>query len=478
MVKSKVVLTRQLRKIVKKRGKKNGLGTRVRNTRRRAIKFSTIANVERAFATARAPASAPSSSMMGDKGFIHCRLNPFESSNGVGLNDGSLMAKIVYDSKIYADISSIESTVSILILPWMPACAGISGVCTVAQGNQTSTSIGLVNNTLTYAWYPILMQGAQNNGAIQIPEAESSPPIQAGKARLLTQGYRLIYTGPANTCSGLITVSSSSANIVQVLSETNTSGLGSAANPYSSFILQPQIASTLSSFTAPTAIAGTSMPLGTNMPVVNVAANFANYSPETVTYRPEVGCSGVLRHATRNYEFNPISELNQCPIQTATQLTTTFGSTPYVYNPAFFTTLNATAQTNQAMPNCDVGNFSIIYWWDNDWQPVSIQISGASSTATYRLEVVQCFEFIPEINSAFRPLAKISGVDNSNHQRIADMHLANQPIAIPANQRIPMPSSRSFIDDLGDTALHAANVAIDNAPVAVKLLARMFETIL
>jgi hypothetical protein len=471
--KGKVKLTRKLRQIVRNRNK----SSRVRNIRRKAIKFPTLESVQRSLASANNSSRA---SMMGDKGFIHCRLNPFESSNGVGLNDGSLMAKIVYDSKTYVDITNITSTISILILPWMPACAGISGLCTVNQSSPYTGAVNLANNSLGYGWYPVLMQGAQNNSAIQIPETTSAPPIQAGKARLLTQGYRLVYTGPTNSCAGLITVSSSSANITQVLSETNTSGLGTSALPYNSFILQPQAAATLSQFTAPSSINGTSMPLGTNMPVVNVISTFSQYSPETVTYRPEVGCSGVLRHGTRNYEFNPISEYNQCPIQTATQLTTTFSSAPYIYNPAFFTTLSATAQTNQAMPNCDVGNFSIIYWWDNDWQPVSIQISGANSAASYRLEVVQCFEFIPEASSTFRPLAKVSGVDNSNHQRIADMHLAKQPIAIPANARIPMPGEaykmtpRSFVDDLDD----ATSVLRDNGADAVKLLTRIFDAVL
>jgi hypothetical protein len=396
-----------------------------------------------------------------DMSFVHCRVQPFSTASGVMLNDGSNLARIVYDSKVYATITAAPSqtvlgNIYIQIVPWLPYCAliksGVPGNIAI-NGNSLSTSSDFFSG-----WYPIMAQGLNNVETGRL--ITTQPPVNAGKARLLTQGFRLIYTGPAFDVAGIITVTSGSQTVQAAAPAIAGSGV-TADDPFTS---------------VPINFNGTPVPY-TSGAILAVSDQYTvnsdvsdSYAPDTVTYRTEVGCHGVLRRNSQSYEFQPV--LKNAAFIFDPNATVLMNSSGAFYLPSYV------ASPVAVSPVTTVGTG--IYWWDNEWDTINIGISGANVDASFRLEIVQCFEFVPEATSVFRPLAKRPGTNNKAQQLLADDHLAKQPVAIPANAQVPMPTwsprptmpyNPTFTDDL----LDMAGVLKTNGTDAVKTVASLLK---
>lgn len=192
-----------------------------------------------------------------------------------------------------------------------------------------------------------------------------SDPYNSTTARMISCGYRLIYTGPATTCAGSITVTPNPIGWGQLATQATggfTIGL-------------PTISGT----------AGANLAGGAQLLDCDITINATAMTRASKTFRPEQGVYVVPTHRSTDFKMNPTLVCSVAPVANA------------------ITATGAATLTSFLRPAGGV-NPGIV-WYDNDWTTYSIVIQGVNADASFRLEAVCCMEYNPAITSAFYPLS-------------------------------------------------------------------------
>jgi len=340
-----------------------------------------------------------------DMHYLRCRLDPLNSTAGGGLNDGLASKKVVFDCRTFGDftVDTVSQQFIIKVVPWIPYPALIkTGSASVPSGfTVNGVAITAAHSATDVRWIPLCT--TQNAGSVA---AGQTPllPFAGGTYRLISMGWKLIYTGAASSCSGILTVKESPVTI-------NSRGPNTSA----------QVLASPGDAVVTTYAAGT-------VPIASVSSSTAVATLTTDTHecRPEVGCSGVLRHVNNNYRTQAIKNVTELPVS-------------YSYDGI------ANGRAFISSPS-SVAAFGSLAFYDNDYTP--IEISGKAVNGSFRLELVQCFEVIPDVSSTAILVAKQPGKDNRVSQELADQYLAKAPVSIPLGQS----HFQRFLQTIGSTA--------------------------
>nr|QYF49962.1 MAG: hypothetical protein 2 [Heilongjiang sediment noda-like virus 3] len=290
------------------------------------------------------------------KGYLACRYSPFEG-HSQGVPDGNGRNLTLRDYYTAFDISCDESGFDAVIVPWVPMQAlirpGRPGSTMNINGNPytspASTDVWSANGSTTIAALGARPDSMTGNGNNHI-----------ASGRIVTVGYKLIYTGRASTCEGTIQADLFPQKLDLV--ETNAAA----------------VKRWLWNGTQAT----TDWPANT-VKVANMDFDVLSdaLAPTTVVTRPEHGLTGVLsrRTSSKNNTFKPFYELGLVPIQdfgTPSGTYTSFTAYPAIADDAYHNN-----------PRCPT--VSLI---DDDFNVVRIRVR-TGNAVTYRLEVLTCVQF-------------------------------------------------------------------------------------
>jgi hypothetical protein len=413
----KVVKTTIKRTVQKKRKP-----ARTRNTTRpqgKAITSArTTAQVEKDLKTVFSPPRA--SVMKGMDDWSMCRLNPWSANmKGAILPDGSGDPRFSIDLYSYTDIASTSPTWSaqLQILPTLPYCAMFIPTQTA---NYTLTGPYMMTGTWTGANGGMHSFVGNINAGLALPingtkavttylddpysDNASAQFISANKARIISMGWRLVYTGPANACTGVVTVSS---------------------NPTKT---DPPFFKSTGTLTWNNAV-------GVATDVGNTATNPARCLPitfgaayaskDSVSDRPEATLMGLVRHSSPVYNWQDLYEQPLCltyQVPGSNQNATAIYS--YPVGGGFTPIINTATVTH--------GTISL---FDDGWDAVNIMLN--SVTGTFRLETWQCLEYIPQPESIYYDIAKVSNLANTQLVTSVNKAASEVPIAHSAKDRKP-----------------------------------------
>lgn len=334
--------------------------------------------------------------------YVSCRVDPFLMKSGAstGIPDGSNANFILIDSLVFDTITCLDAEGFIIqTLPMLPAMAGIRGLRTGA--NNISVN-GTPVTTVEKYLYPISVPTAYTNGDYS-PGANTNDPYDSSTARLVSVGYRLIYTGQSSLCSGTISVTPNSAafaNMAAVTSTNSPPGPGGTA-----LQVQSATGATLTNVAVNTPVYGMDLSLSPTA-----------YTKDSVVVRPEHGVMVLPKHRSSDFKAYPTTD------------------EPYGlvldggFNTSAATLYNALCGSG---PTGTSTRLSGCTWFDNDWSGAQIVVTGMAAGATFRWESVCCMEYMPRNNSGYMPLtiktSKTSVADIDRAQNLTNA----MPVAVP-----------------------------------------------
>lgn len=334
-----------------------------------------------------------------DDKFMLCRLNPFLSNGGVPIPDAGNSNFMVIDLMAYNDITTgTAGNFYIQTIPCLPTMA--LGTCLSAT-TSTFTVDGIAFNGQTGdiffdstksdgAWVPLASpltySPTQGAGSVFVPGVTTGDAFSSTKARLISVGYRLFYTGPATAAQGVITVTPSACGFsVGGVTTFNST----TSPPAGSISVAVNIANNTRS-------SGVYVNIGTPILQMDCDVSSNIVSPRSRMYRPEQGCLVIPQHKSKDYKIQPTTDTPYCILTGAPTSSSA-----------------ALAFTNNILSNSTAGTpmGGGVVWFDQDWESFLIAVTGAGSGATYRLETIGCFEFTPSGNSAFSLLTRGKSVN-------------------------------------------------------------------
>jgi hypothetical protein len=345
--------------------------------------------------------------------YVHCRIDPFGSDGTSSIPDGANTSFITSDTRMYDNISLgtgiVATTYSFTIqtLPTLPSSAVIVGASSPLNVNGTTiidptltSSLNGPSSTTYQAPLSVLPPylGAPGPTGNYLPGTVTNDPYNSNTARLVAAGYRLIYTGPALTCQGIITVSPSDVGIADG-PDTETPG-----NPLG-------IRDT----------AGVIVPLFNNTPQLALDAGLISkaMTRDTVTLRPEQGLTFIPRHKGANYKVQPTTDMARAILANASSIGTVGAN-------------NMFGRNNVAAASTYNGG---VIWFDNDWTGCKICVQDVNSDASFRWETIWCMEYNPAPGGVLSTLTKEATKSAPSEIIQAEKILAQMPIAQPLSGR-------------------------------------------
>lgn len=340
--------------------------------------------------------------------YVRCRTDPFHGAGRTSIPDGGNNNFISVDTFSVDTITCSQAKTSFIIqtLPCLPALAMIAGMpSTNLNINGTDVTAPSViqpdSQASQAAWTPLSVPtpytGTLNGYGLGAPQSD---PYASTKARMVAVGYRLIYTGPTQTCSGAIVVTPNDVSF-NIASTTTT---GATPSVGQTFNLRGVNATQVASYTAG---------LGTVILDADLKISPSTMTRESVSFRPEQGVLILPRHRTSNYKLVPTQPV------------------PYGLTVGFNTSAALPEEwysvLNTANPNYRGG----IVWYDDDWESFQVYATGLNSDASFRWETVLCMEYNPQLSSPMAPLATKRSPNQPAEIKQAEQELSRLPAATP-----------------------------------------------
>jgi len=346
-----------------------------------------------------------------------CRLNPWNASsmmNMARLPDGNSANGYSYDLYSFADVTlSSSNNITFTTFPGLPFQAMLtfpSGASTVTISGANSQGVsapaaagglGFYNYTgpaATGATVPICY------GRFPVddnPFTANPASYGATKARIISQAWRLTYTGPASTCSGIVTVTPTPLGMDP--EEPMNKGLGRI-----NYQNLAGVAATSSTDCALTPV------LIQQMSYVIPSAN-----KESKQMRPETTPTGLVRRsaASTDWNFRDVAAQSLILTQPIGAGATLGGGSLNAYFAAAF---------SQPAAGGSTATLGSVDFLDNQWESTSVVLTGV--TGSFRFETITCFEFIAQTSSIQYDLSTpspplntkaLQGVESAAHARLA-----------------------------------------------------------
>lgn len=362
--------------------------------------------------TARTPSSvignlgAPRARSSVANNYMLSRLNPFESRGSVTIPDGQNTNFLSTDMMLNDTIVPGGTGFVIQTLPCLPAAAMIApltgSTLTVNGVAVTAPSSLSLTDAVGFGCYPLSVPPQYKIGAGFSPGVAQDDIYYATKARAVAYGYRLIYTGPAQTCAGAIVVTPNDVSFSELGNTTDNTG---AAGKISLAISRPDNLAT----------GVTSAPIGCPILLTDLRLSSTAITRDSMTFRPEQGVVIVPRHHSSNYGIKPVVDV---PFGVVAESALTTSS---------YTMLMQDRQTGP-------GYCGGIIFYDNDWESFQISVTGINSDATYRWETVILMEYGPSLSSAFQPFTQKTSTEDKALMSNTNAVLDRAPAVTTLNQ--------------------------------------------
>jgi hypothetical protein len=390
--------------------------------------------------------------------YLKCRLNPFAGNGGMGIPDGGNTNYIVSDTYSFDTINCSANSTDFVIqtLPCLPTMAAIIpttvGSTTFKVNNQIvkpPVGISPVGTLASNSWYPLsICPPYLTTTTTSIPGLVTQDPWNSTKARLISVGYKLIYTGPVNTCAGVVTVTPNDV----AFAPAGVTSAGSTSSPTSGVLLNINQPSQAVLDTAGT---------GTTVLTMDCKNSTSTMTRESISFRPETSIIITPRHRTNDFKLLPTSQ-STYGIVANVGLT---GGQPTVSNYYNYLTFNGTSTTG-------TGNYGGgIIWYDNDWESLQIVVSNCNNEASFRWETVYCFEYNPSLNSPFAPLTLKKAENKPAAIEQANAILDSRPAAIPvtdAEKKANDTKAKTMLKDMNiQTKEQLAKIVKDGMNAAI-----------
>lgn len=310
--------------------------------------------------------------------YVKCRSDPFRGSGAAAIPDGSNSNFMVVDAFMVDTITAPGSSFVFQTIPTLPALGMIASLSTlVVNGNSVGPVADLQpGSTPNHQWYPMCIPTPY--AISTLPGIVINDPYSAVTARMISVGYRIIYTGPATTCSGSITVTPNSMGLELVGTTTTNATTGVT------------LSTTKADNSLGSAIAG-----GTPVLNAEISINSSALTRASVTVRPEQGLYLLPTHRSTNHKVQPT---------VITPYAVLAGSSP-----------TSTGASRHLLKQSNGIDFGVI-WYDTDWSGFQVAFNGINSDASYRIESVLCMEYNPSVSSTFYPLTMKSSPPLSTPQ--------------------------------------------------------------
>ena len=310
--------------------------------------------------------------------YVKCRTDPFRGSGAAAIPDGSNSNFMVIDSFMVDTITNPGSSFVFQTLSTLPALGMIASAFSLGVNGVTVSPVTNLQPAATanQQWYPICIPTPY--AIASIPGTYFADPYSATTARMISVGYRIIYTGPATTCSGSITVTPNSVGLEPAGTVTTNTASGA----------------TMTTSKADNS-AGTTIPGGCPILNAEVTINPTALTRASVTVRPEEGLYLLPTHRSTVHRVLPT---------TITSYAVLAGATPA----ATVAYRHLLKQAN----GLDIG----VVWYDSDWSGFQVSFNGINSDASFRIESVVCMEYNPAVSSTFYPLTMKASPPNNTSQ--------------------------------------------------------------
>lgn len=302
--------------------------------------------------------------------YIQCRLSPFTASNGLGIPDDTDAKRLVVDHRQITSFKMGSSgSMNIVVAPTIPQIVWFQ---TTTSSDTTYTVNGdhpTTHNGDENLFHPITITQYQNmlltrNDAAGLYNTFPTY-LNAMRARIVTIGYRIIYTGSTMNNSGSIML--------------NKLGMS----------LQPPIGNA-STFSVYNGHGGTDLNYNVNQVLVqrmNLSKTFDTIVSDTVRVPLRQGVQGLLKHASSDYKWCDVTDNENYLCST------------------LYDNLSLFTQGLDRGPDY-ISQWPSVQFADDQWSPAAISIRGATEGQTFDLETVFCIEYIPNLESESASLAK------------------------------------------------------------------------
>jgi len=336
-------------------------------------------------------------------GFIHCRLDPFSSTGSLGIPDTSNVRRIVVDHKGYCDLTlGASGTMWLRTLPTpnMPLIVQgatgdtirVDGLPIIQVGTASDQRFGWVPGIINSEWSSWNLGGPGNVAGAQPTVLPT--PFASSKFRIVTQGFRIWYTGAASACSGVLTVTADSLAIDE---DAEHLDFASGFENYDTSGTRTLI----------------NQPAGTqNYRAVRLSATGTGDLPSTQMARPDAGALCLIKHISPTYEWVPINGV------------------PQMFYAANFTSGGNPISLVGTRATKGYGTFPGI---DAGWESVFLSITGAQAGATYRVECITCVEYEPQQDSAVARFSKLPAQTNDAVVKAVDAVAKTIPSYLPVS---------------------------------------------
>lgn len=308
--------------------------------------------------------------------YVDCRLNPWSGMKSTGIPDDSDLPRVVIDHRFLTSFTfGNTGNFNILAMPLFPTplLANVASASdTTFQINGIHPTYGAGSGLVYYAagilpeWANLPVTSYNTTGRIDL----CPPYLSAAKARLVTMGVRLIFTGSTMADSGFIKIN-----------REQFSAGASSENP-TAFNVVCFDAST----TAYSANQVRTMP-------INLNPDFTKTLPSSYTGKLKDGSYSVLRHNSPKYDWVDVADnVNYlCRDDDA--------------NNAYIVPMvpQGTTIYKQLCPT---------QFLDDSWSGLSIQITGGTSGQSFNVELICCIEYSPKTSSSVSQLAGQPPVNN------------------------------------------------------------------
>jgi len=338
--------------------------------------------------------------------YIRCRMDPFHSMGSPGIPDSATVRRVVVDHRAYADFTL--PTGGSLYLKTLPSTA----IPLLSKGTNPYTINGVTYTTTLptfpqITWLPSIsypewttLLNTINPGAS--PAGSNPPqlfdPYLSARFRIVTQAVRIIYTGQASTCSGIMSMSADTVAISRPPS----------VNEY------PVAVTSYDASGAATTIDWAVDTINTAKLMVN--PNFSADTPSTVMSRPETGALILVKHAAPDFDWVAMPN---------------YGIVYEGYNPS-----SPATATSFIAEVTNISNYGMIGGLDPGWESVNINISGAAAGASFRVECVTCVEYEPTTSSTVSAFAKIPISTNEAAVKAVDAVSKTIPTSLPVGTNL------------------------------------------
>jgi hypothetical protein len=405
VVLSKLVTINNIRnKPAQKQRNRNRSLAKYQPSKSMAPQFHTIGGIQRTLAT-----GANRQKPMGMPEYVHCRVDPFTADGKGSIPDGSNNNYVTIDKRVFDTIANGGETsqaysFNILTTPTFPCSAAVTSSTVPIKVNGITYNVPLTTGTSGLpkqdrSSAPLSIVDLGDGTGQYFPGLSTRDFATSTSARLVSAGYRLVYTGPTNTCAGTITVTPSDSTFQYFNQSTGSANVLNVAGADDSF---------------------TAVGSSTGYLSMNGFQAGSYMTRESVTFRPEQGIVFMPRHKTRDFKIQSTQDITLGIVANPIDSSATSGFKNYLY---------ANAQ------KLDDATFKGgICWYDNDWSGATISVQGVNGDATFRWETIWCMEFNPSaVNNGLSAFTVKQSPTMMNQIAEAQTITSNLPIARPAN---------------------------------------------